>query len=318
MNTWFVRALPVVCTVLMLIGCGDSQAPEQQKKIDAAEQTIAELRTQLTQADQERSRCRQENKELQSKAESLALQLRKTQEQSAAGSTRESGGEGIPGEQRVGLLGAKALAEHQAEQLKRRVEALSKNLEAKETELKSIRQTAAQKDSEMAGLKQNLEQLQASEQKRTAELTARLDNLSKELEKRGAEGQALKKDLAERSEILATLKNAITDSAKLKSQAEADASRLKTDLTEAMNQLQFARTTGSQQVQAIERLETSATEAQEELAECRHAAQQLKSATDRLQKETRDLRAKVDQLSAQVRAEDTEEETPSVIDRILR
>ncbi len=318
MNTWFIRAIPVVSAVLMLIGCGDSQAPEQQRKVDAAEKTISDLRVQLTEADQRLSRCLQENQDLMAKTESLTPQLQRLQQQSTGGTARESQGEGIAAEQRVGLLGAKALAEHQAEQLKRRVEALSRDLDAKENQLKAIGQSAAQKESEMAGLKQSLEQLQTSEQKRTGELTARLDNLSKELEKRGAEGESLRKELADRSELLATLKTAVTDSAKLKAHAEAEGNRLKSELTQALNQLQAAQTTGSQQNQEIERLETSATQSEEELAECRHAAQQLKSTTDRLQKETRDLRAKVDQLSAQVRAEDTEEEAPSVIDKILR
>src|SRR5690606_26636807 len=128
----------VACAVLMLIGCADSQAPEQQKKVDAAEQTISDLRAQLTKTDRELSLCRQENKDLLAKAESQASQLQKGQQQLATVPERESEGESIPVDQRVELLGAKALAEHQARQLKRRVEALSKDLGAKETELESI------------------------------------------------------------------------------------------------------------------------------------------------------------------------------------
>ncbi len=117
---------------------------------DKAQKIIADLREQLKQADEELARRSQENKELLAKAESFTKQPQRTQQQPAGKSAREPGGEELSAEQRVGLLGAKALAEFQAGQLKQRLDALSKDLNAKESELQAIRQSAGRKDNEMA------------------------------------------------------------------------------------------------------------------------------------------------------------------------
>ncbi len=162
MRSIFHRSILIAGAILILQGCGEKPVEVQPREQAQAQETIADLQSKLTKADQDLAALRRENTELEDKLEALSKELSK-KESSKEESSRD--------DKKIELLGAKAIAEFQVDQLNRRLDKLTKNLDAKEKELGAIRQTSDQRENEIEELKGTIEQLQTDDQKRTTDLT---------------------------------------------------------------------------------------------------------------------------------------------------
>ncbi|HTY24844.1 MAG TPA: hypothetical protein VMC85_17065, partial [Desulfomonilaceae bacterium] len=282
MKSLLHRSLLLVAAMLVLHGCGETPVEKKPLEATEAQKTVAELQSELARSERQLLKARQETNELQRKLQTL---------ESAPSKEAARPMEKItPDEKRIELLGAKAIAEYQVDQLSRRLDELTKNLNLKEKELEAIRQTAGQRESEVEALRKTVEELQAKDQKRTTELTSRLDKMTQELQQRSADAQRFKHDLDDKSELLNSLKNAVGDASKLKSQAEAEANKLRAELQEATTRLDVAERTVEQNRGVIERMQAQDTESRQHIAWYHQAAEQCKEALNRLQQESQGLR----------------------------
>ncbi len=304
MKSVFHRTVLIAAAILIFQGCGETPVEVQPRETAQSQKAATDLQSQLVRAEQELTALRRENKQLEAKVEAL------TEERSKEETGRD--------DKKIELLGAKAIAEFQVDQLNRRLDKLQADLNAKDNDLASIRQTAEQRESQVEELTRNIQQLKAEESKRTADLTSRLDKIGKELEQSSSESSELKRSLDERDQLLATLKNAVSDASKLKAQAESEENRLRAELAEAAKKLASAKTASDQDRQAISQLQAQEEEAREQVVKYSQAADECKLASDRLEQEVNKLRAEVSDLTSRVRAaQPTQKDQTSVIDRIL-
>jgi len=304
MRSIFHLSILIAGAVLILQGCGETPVDVQPREQAQAQKTISDLQSQLTQAEQDLAALRSENTELEGKVEALSKEPSKEE------SSRD--------DKKIELLGAKAIAEFQVDQLSRRLDKLTKNLDAKEKELGAIRQTADQRENEIEELKATIEKLQAEDKKRTTDLTSKLDKMAKEVEQGSAESRELKRQLDERDQLLGTLKNAIADATRLKAQAEAEGTRVRSALAETTKKLESAEAAREQDRQTIGQLQAEEEEARQQVVHYREVSEQCKLETDRLEQETGKLRAEMSDLSSRLRAaQPSQEDQPSIIDRLL-
>ena len=311
MKSLLHRSLLLVAAMLVLHGCGETPVEKKLLEATEAQKTVAELQSELARSERQLLKARQETNELQRKLQTLESGASKE----AARPTEKI----TPDDKRIELLGAKAIAEYQVDQLSRRLDELTKNLNLKEKELEAIRRTAGQRESEVEALRKTVEELQAKDQKRTTELTSRLDKMTQELQQRSADAQRFKHDLDDKSELLNSLKNAVGDASKLKSQAEAEVNRLRAELQETTTRLDAAEKTVEQNRSVIERMQAQDTESRQHIAWYHQAAEQCKEALNRLQQESQALRAQISELSSRLQEPGPKgKQGPSVIDRILQ
>ena len=269
-----------------------------------AQKTIADLQSKLTKAERDLAAARNENTELEGKVDALSKESSK----------EETRGD----DKKIELLGAKAIAEYQVDQLNRRLDKLTKNLDAKEKELAAIRQTSDHREKEIEGLKTTIERLQTEDKKRTTDLTSKLDKMAEELEQASAASRELKRQLDERDQLLATLKNAVADATKLKAQAEAEGTRVQSELAETTKKLESSEAAREQDRQTIGELQAEEEEARQQVVQYREAAEQSKLETERLKKETDELQAEISDLSSRLRAaQPPQGNQPSIIDKLL-
>jgi len=196
-------------------------------------------------------------------------------------------------ETKVELLGAKAIAEFKAKKLAERLEKVANDLNAREQELQAIRRIAEEKDSELKRLRATIEQLQAQEQQRTAELIEKIDFLSKELATRGAEVNRLEQALEERTSLLEALKTAIKDSSTLKTTLEAEINRARQETSQVQTQLEQTRREVEKAQLETQKFQAEADTLREQLSLWQEAAQRLQAETDRLRKEAKELYARL-------------------------
>lgn len=304
MRSIFHLSILIAGAALILQGCGEAPVDVQPPEQAQARKTISDIQSQLTQAEQELTALRRENKELEGKLEALIQERSKD--------------EGARDDKKIELLGAKAIAEFQVDQLSRRLDKLTKDLDAKEKELAAIRHTSDQRENEVEELKGTIEQLQTDDKKRTTDLNSRLDKMARELEQGAAESRELKGHLEERDQLLATLKNAVADATKLKSQAEAEGNRIHSELAEATKKLESAKAAAEQDHKAIGQLQAQEEDARQQVVRYHEAAEQCELRANRLEQETNKLRAEVSDLSSRLRAaKPADEGQPSIIDRLM-
>ncbi len=305
MRSVFHRSILIAGAVLIFQGCGGTPVDVQPREASQSQQAGADLQSQLKQAEQQLTALRRENNELERKVDALA------QERSKDESIRE--------DKKIGLLGAKAIAEYQVDQLSRRLDKLTKDLDGKEKELATIRRTSDQRENEIEELKGTMGKLHTEDKKRTTDLNSRLDKMARELQQGSAENRELKLHLDERDQLLTTLKNAVADATKLKAQAEAEWDRVRNELAAATKRLESAKTAAEEDQKAIGQLQAQEEEARQQVVHYREASEQCKQATDHLEQETAKLRAEISDLSSRLRAaQPPQEDQPSIIDRLLQ
>ncbi|MBI4962930.1 MAG: hypothetical protein HY913_06630 [Desulfomonile tiedjei] len=320
--------------LIFLQGCGGPAPQKQEAEKDQGQSVVSTLQSQLARAHDDIQREQARNEELIAQVQTLTEKLKQPQsepakptraERKAAQPAREVPGKAAADETKIQLMGEKAIAEHRAAQLSRRLDELSKNLDQKESEMAAIRQKAGSKEAEVEQLRQQIEKLQTAERTRTGELNSRLEQITRELENRSAEAKKLKQEVDEKADLLAALKNAVSDSGKLKSTAENEVNRLRSELAETSKQLEVARNVAEQNKNVAEQWKEYAEQYQ---ARAEASEKELQSQRERAvasEKELEDLKAQAEDLTSRLQAleaepgeAETEEPAPSRIDRLLR
>lgn len=308
----------ILGSMLLLQACGDSQLDKLRMEAEQRQKHTAGLESQLNQARDALARQQDEKSRLVSELDLQRQKIKELEARAAKGVepsqplVRE-----VPDAGKIGLMGAKAVAEFKAEQLSKRLDKLRADLDAKEKELARINQLANQKDAEVAKLKESIEKLQAEEQARVEELQSRLGNISKELKQRSAEASKFKLDLQEKSELLEALKNAVADAGKLKSSAEAENANIRSELATTRKQLEETKAQASLDRQDLQDCAAWAEKASKELEQQRAGLEQYRTDTDRLRQEGEQLKAAYAELTRKIQAAEAAQERESTIDKIL-
>jgi chromosome segregation ATPase len=303
MNRRLCAALAIIGSLFLLQGCVGTDTNDLRPRLKSAKSEIARLESELTAA---RERIAREEKA----AQTLAAELDSMRNELAQVKMRAQRGEAArkaadkrreqtekADMSKIGLLGAKALAEYRAKKLSERLDVLKKDLEKKEKELSRIRQEAQAKDREVAALGKRVEEFRQGQQTRAAELANRLEAMNREIAARSEESQRLKNELDDKTGLLQTLKNAAADSSRLKADAEQKIVELKAQLIETEKRLQAELGEKNSRLQARLAEAEKATEAARNDAKvCRQETEQLKSTVERWRKEIQAINVEADRL----------------------
>jgi chromosome segregation ATPase len=328
MNAFHVCLSLVIGASLLLQGCGKSaeeRIAEIEKRNRAA---VSTLEAKLDKSGDKLSAEKEKNTELLAEVQRLKGEVRELEEKVSAQTAAQSSvaaepasppaGADLNPEDRVGLMGAKALSDFKAKQLSQRLDKLTKDLEAKEAELKKIRDNAQKKEAEVSKLAQALERLQAEDAKRTEEVTGKLDALSKDLSARTEDAKRFKQELDEKSEFLAALKSSVSDCGKVRSLAETESQRLQSELTQTSTKLKTAEQQLTQAQQDLENYKALQAEMSNQIEQWSTAAYQFRQKQDAANQEVAGLKKKVTELQAQLGAgQSPREEVDSPIDQLL-
>lgn len=268
----------------MIFGCGPGPKPGASN--EQSQQMISSLESELDRARTEVEKQIDINKTLEDQVQSLTSKLDEIEKeeagsaQSQESSTVSSSG-ALDSQSRVALMGAKALAEFKAEQLSSKLEKLTKESQARDTDLAKAVEKADALDAELKGIKEALEEKTQQYDSQTTEKTAQINQMGMELKNLSAQVNEMKQEVADKEELLATLKKAWSDATQLKTAAEAESARLKTELTEVNAQL----------ATVTEAAEKSSKEASILKGELQQAQERIESATTQIEKLSSDNQA---------------------------
>jgi chromosome segregation ATPase len=313
---------------LLAQGCGRKPPEEPAAKEDRSAQVISRLEADLVQARDDLSRERGNRDALAKEIVGLKGEIQELEAKVAQQEAQEPAPppeppaqpeEGVPPGTRVGLLGAKAIAEFRAQQLSQRLDKLTKDLETKETELNSIRENAQQKEAEVARLSETLDRLHTADQLRAEEVNAKLASMSKELAIRSEESKRFKQELDEKAGLLDTLKQAVADAAKLKTNCEAEGEKLRAALATNTAKLKKAERQIEDAVKEIQQYQTGEDDMRRQMAEWRDAAERSRAQAESSGQESEQLKAEIAQLMQRLQsAQPKGAEEPSAVDQILQ
>lgn len=217
----------------MIYGCGSSG--KQGSATEQTQQLVAGLKTELEQARKDLEAQTELNKSLEDQVQSLTGKLdeiEKQAPQSAASheSQAVNSSGALDSQSRVALMGAKALAEFRAEQLSAKLEKLTRDSRSKEAELTKLMENSESLTEQMAQLKNALREKSEQFDSVVAEKTAHINQLGVEVNGLTKQLAELRQDVSEKEELLVTLKKAWSDATQIKTAAETDVSRLKTEV----------------------------------------------------------------------------------------
>lgn len=302
--------------VLILQGCGGGEIEQLKTAQSDSDRTVTVLKSELETARNALSRQEVQNQQLNHEVQELRKQIGELEDSlaKAQAEKKEFTSKEPVDQSKVSLLGAKALAEHKAARLSDRVDRLAGDLDRKEQALVEIKQAAEQKDQEIASLRATLDKLQRGDQARAAEVDAKLAQLTKDASERAAEAQRLKKELEDKSILLETLKEAVTDAGRLKKTAESEVARLQGELRENSSKLEKTFSDVEQLSGEVASLKGQLQKAQNETARVRKLRDQTRDEKDhyhaeaakfqleaeRLGKEVQGLRAALDETNARL------------------
>jgi chromosome segregation ATPase len=133
----------------------------------------------------------------------------------------------------------------------------------------------------------------------------------------------LKQELDEKTELLHALKNAVTDAAKLKSNAEIEVTRLQSELTQAANHADAVGKQAGQLRRDVEQLQNQAVRTREDIDQCREQSEQLRAEAESSRQESQRLKAELSELGQRLQAAEptppaAAEEHPSTLDHLLQ
>ncbi len=331
MNSLQRGAITLLAACCILVGCGDSQKAKTDTRPDEREAVIADLQSEVAETRERLASQESENSELAEQIQSLKKQLSEAEsgaetssrKEEEKGKTSRAGGEDQEDQSRIGLIGAKALAEYKAAKLAERLQTLTGDLQRKEKEMESIRQAASVKDADIAKLRKTIEELKETDKTRTAELNAKFEQIRKELAERASDAEKLKKDLDEKTGLLQTLKAAVGDASKLKSTAEAEVARLQSALDQTTKSLQEVQSQSQRLHQDLQGLQAYADQTVHEREQCRAEAETLRREMQQQYTMAHNLAAQVAELTSRLQvlsptAQASTDDEPSSVDLVLQ
>jgi len=293
MNKFFLLILMVTALLFGLLACSSEVAQKPPVEESATNQKlVSDLQDTIAQARENLEKEKERNAQLMQRVQSLLEGLTQAEKRFSSLQKGEATDTSPEGERkRIELMGAKALAEFRAEQFRRRLDELSQDLDAKEKELETIRQNALEKDAEVQRLRKAIEEIQLAEKTRTQQLTARMEQVSQDLLERTEAAEKFKKDLDEKNELLGTLKNAVADASKLKTNAEGEIARLNNQLADLTKQLQDFQTLTAQQQQDLTAGQNRLVQSQQEIQRLAQELQTWQQETQLGQQEIEKIKA---------------------------
>lgn len=309
MKSALAVTVTVIGIVLLIQGCGGTPPEKVPVQKDAPGDLAAVLEKQLNEVRQDLARQQARNNDLVDRIQSLTERLsEKDQEvtkaldatrKSVSDSEARSKGSGSP--DRIGLLGAKALAEHKAAQLSKRLDTLTTDLKEKEQALESIRANAKQKEEQVATLTQRVEQLREENETRTAELSEKMRELTRQLSESTAASRQFKQELKEKEELLAALKNAVNDASRLKDSAEKEVERLAGTLADTMKKLETSQKDAEHQRQIVSQLSGQLEGVRQESAALAETLQNAKGEIERFRSAAEGFRQENERLFGELK-----------------
>ncbi len=269
----------MLMVIPIILGCGSGS--KQSSAPDQSQQLVSGLRAELDQARKDLEEQTDLNRDLEDQVRSLTSKLDEIDQQApATGSQHESPSVSSSGaldsQSRVALMGAKALAEFKAEQLGAKLEKLGKESQAREAELAKALANYESVSSEVSELKKAVQEKTEQLAKMESEKGSQIDQLSGKVQTLTQQVADLKQDVTEKEDLLVTMKKAWSDATQLKTTAENEISRLKTDLETATKQSATFKDTA----------ERSSQEAAFFKGELEQAQERLDSTTAQLEKLT--------------------------------
>lgn len=295
---------------LVLSGCGQAPVEKVPPPKDSSKDIGAAVESQLSHLRQDLAQQQARNAELVDRIQSLMDKLAGKEKEvaqllgteHAKGSESETPGRRGPGDtNRIGLLGAKALAEHKAAQLSKRLDALTKDLQQKEQALDGIRRNAKQKEEQVQTLKKKIEELQSHNEARTAQLGEKMQELTQQLTESTSATEQFKQELKEKEELLSALKNAANDAARLKGAAEKEVESLAGKLADTMKQLQVARADADHQRQTVAQLSSQLDQVRQEAASLKEAVQKAERDIGQYSGEAEGFKQETEKLFTQLK-----------------
>lgn len=311
-----LKAITLLAALMCAVqACSQVDTEQYEKKLQAASEQVNQLREELAAARDQLAEQENRNRALTEQVESLKQRLQKP-------APRRGGRSGGPeAEARIKLLGARALAEHRAEALGKRLDRLKEDLKQKEEALESIRSEAREKGVEVEELQTRLRSLQEAEGARSAELKQRLDAIRSELEERSKVSNQLRRQVKRNEELVETLNRAVADARQLKEKAEADVERLIEERTRLSEQVEEAQA-------EIERMQDLAERSRAEISRCTEEVESLRTALIQREEQIAKLRETIESIAAQPQAAPGRDQAaaeaqqptsePSTLDMLLR
>jgi chromosome segregation ATPase len=316
-----LRAIIIIVLILGLMvilqACSESGADKLAAQAEQSRKHAAHLESQLAKTSEALARQKDENSRLARQLDSIRNKVQALEAQSEKNKTAGDQMKEAPDVGKIGLLGAKAIAEFKVEQLSKRVDKLGADLNSKDRELVKLNQLAKRKDDELTKLKDRIDKLQSTDQGRVKDLQTKFENTFKELQKRTAAANKAQQDLKDKSELLATLQNAVSDAAKLKSAAEAETKKLSAQLAQTTKQLETSNSKAAADKRDLQDCSDWAEKAANKLKQQQAAMKQYHDETEHLRKEGSLLKAALAKLEHRVKTAKAPQKHESTIDRIL-
>jgi len=325
-----LKLFSILCLFLSMAlqSCGGKTDQASTSGTDKTSRTPASLESDLKFTEARLSSLESENKELTASNEMLLEKLKELQE----AAQRETGGNasdrtpdnengGLSNQNRIALIGAKAIAEFKADQALRRMESLTSDLSKRDDDLKKALVDLEIVSQEREGLKKEFESLKVDSRNTQSQMNDTLSKLEARLAEKCDLVSKLEAELNDKEGLLNTFKKAWSDATQLKSNAEERLSQINNNFKECQNQvaqmkglLDQSRTESTLVTAEFEGLK-------KELASSNLQNRQLQSDGELYLKQIRELKetlaASVDKKQLELPASGGVDKSHSIIDRLL-
>ncbi len=319
-----------LCVGSLITGCGDSELQKFQVEANKHQKHISDLEAQLTKKTTELTALTDINRQLSQQVKELVDNIQSLETRLAAKTEARPGNGASNDISRVEILGAKAVAEFQAEQLRRRMESLGKDFEVKEKEIEELASQLKDKDADIAQLKQSLASKESQELDKARQLAEQVKKLETDLAAATEQNQRLAKLVEERNDMIATLRTAAQDSGKLKAGAEEELAKLRVSEDESKKLIErYTQELASRQ-KDINECSSEYESKVQSLSKQKQEHEKLLAETEDLRKNQMQLRASIEMLNHKLKTtqagapgdqaviSDQPAEEESFIDRILQ
>lgn len=313
---------------LALQSCGGKTDQASTSATDKTSRTPASLESELKLTEARLSSLESENMELTASNKMLLEKLKELQE----AALRETGGGlsdrtpdnenvGLSNQNRIALIGAKAIAEFKADQALRRMESLTSDLSKRDDDLKKALVNFEIVSQEREGLKREFESLKADSMNTQSQMEDTLSKLEARLAEKSDLVSKIEAELNDKEQLLTTLKKAWSDATQLKNNAEERLSQINNNFNECQNQVAQMRGLLDQSRTESTRIIAEFEGLKKELASSNLQNRQLQSNGESYLKQIRELKetlaASVDKKQLELPASGGVDKSHSIIDRLL-
>jgi chromosome segregation ATPase len=325
-----LKLFSILCLFLSMAlqSCGGKTDQASTSGTDKTSRKSASLESDLKFTEARLSSLESENKELTASNEMLLEKLKELQDAAqretvgdASDRTADKETGGLSNQNRIALIGAKAIAEFKAEQAVRRLESLTSDLSKRDDDLKRALVDLEIVSQEREGLKKEFESLKADSRNTQSQMGDTLSKLEARLAEKSDLVSKLEAELNDKEELLNTLKKAWSDATQLKSNAEDRLSQINNNFNECQNQVAQMKGLLDQSQTQSTRVTAEFEGLKKELESSNLQNRQLQSDGESYLKQIRELKetlaASVDKKQLELPASGGVDKSHSIIDRLL-